>query len=977
MLTRIAPVFGVRVEAPGVAPLIKQINGHAIIECLAWGITRILGPAKTPRHSITPLAIRTRASRAVRGRAAVPVVLTALMALLVLAASLAPWQAAHAGDAPTGAAGRPAQPNLAFFYGANPPVELLQAFDAVVVDPARGFDPAAHPLPHTVWLARTHPADSGATPEAVAQSLGPLWQHGYRGFLLDTPAAIAAAEAIRAAHPDARLVVAGADALQAALPHAKALYAVVSDSLVRGLNDTGTLPADVPDALRASRLAAARSFMQQTGVPVVSLEYCPRTDRECARTTAAQVMANGVVPYVTSVARDIVGVGAIEVLPRKILVVQDRDIKEPLDLSVGVRDLATPLNYLGYDVEYVDFSKPLPTGITPDRYAGVVAWLQGNALPDPQAWQRWVAARIVDHVPVVFLGQFGFDATGAIGDALDLQAVPGTMAAPVNVIARDPMVGFEIDPRPDPRDLLGVRVGVKSHSLLRLSANGALIDPVALTPWGGYALNPYTSVSLDSIGQERWAIEPLKFLTAALRLQAMPSPSVTTENGRRLLMTHVDGDGFASRAEFPGPDYSGEALYEQIFTRYKIPMTLSVIEGEVGPAGLYPKISPRLEEIARKMFALPYVEIGTHTYSHPFQWEDVDSSTGAKVDRGGGDAAFSLNIPGYKFNIDREVSGSIDYINSRLAPAGKRTVVLQWSGDCQPPGIVVRKVYEAGVYNFNGGDTVITKSAPSWTNIAPIGVDKGPGAYQVYAPNQDENVYTNDWQGPFYGFTRVLETFDMTDRPRRFKPIDIYYHMYSGTKVASLRALDQIFSTVLAQPVLPVHVTDYIRKVLDWRSFAVARQVGSRDGWLVRGNGEVRELHWPNTTTPTLEGASGVTGFSAGPDGTYIHIDGGAARFAFGANGANATNAAARNVPYIAEANGFVRNFHPTAGGLSFEFGGYYQPFVSLANAQSCSVSVDGKPVPTRRDGALLRFDTAGVAATQVAYQRVEVACAR
>ena len=149
--------------------------------------------------------------------------------------------------------------------------------------------------------------------------------------------------------------------------------------------------------------------------------------------------------------------------------------------------------------------------------------------------------------------------------------------------------------------------------------------------------------------------------------------------------------------------------------------------------------------------------------------------------------------------------------------AGKRTVLLQWSGDCQPPGIVVRKVYEAGVYNFNGGDTVITKSAPSWTNIAPIGVDKGPGAYQVYAPNQDENVYTNDWQGPFYGFTRVLETFDMTDRPRRFKPIDIYYHMYSGTKVASLRALDQIFSTVLKQPVLPVHVTDYIRKVLDWR----------------------------------------------------------------------------------------------------------------------------------------------------------------
>ncbi|MBZ4242089.1 hypothetical protein LAN32_27045, partial [Mycobacterium tuberculosis] len=77
--------------------------------------------------------------------------------------------------------------------------------------------------------------------------------------------------------------------------------------------------------------------------------------------------------------------------------------------------------------------------------------------------------------------------------------------------------------------------------------------------------------------------------TDALRLVRMPSPSVTTENGRRLFMTHVDGDGYASRAEFPGADYSGDALYRRIFTRYKVPMTLSVIEGEVGPTGLYPQ----------------------------------------------------------------------------------------------------------------------------------------------------------------------------------------------------------------------------------------------------------------------------------------------------------------------------------------------------------------------------------------------------
>ncbi|GAB7535196.1 sugar ABC transporter [Burkholderia sp. 3C] len=865
------------------------------------------------------------------------------------------------------------RPNLAFYFAANPPVDALQAFDAVVVDPARGFDPQAHPLAHTLWMARTT-AEAGEAPaQFVARAIEPLWQRGYRGFLLDSPEALAAVAAIRAAHPDARLVAGGPDALQAAMPVARELYAVVGDSLVHGLNETGTFPLDVPPALRDSRAAAARAFTAQTGVPVVSIESCARTDRNCARQTAETVLALGVEPYATSPARDIVGIGAIEVLPRKILVVQDHNPKQPLDGSIGVRDLATPLNYLGYDVQYADFASGLPNDITPDRYAGVVVWLQGTGVPNTRAWERWIAARVVDHVPVAFLDQLGFDPAGPLGAGLGLQTVAGPFSGPVNVIARDPMIGFEINPRNDPRDLLGVHVGATGHALLRLGVNGGELDPVAILPWGGYALAPYTVVSLDGVEMERWAIQPMSFLTAALRLPALPSPSVTTENGRRLLMTHVDGDGFASRTEFPGPDYSGEALYEQIFSRYKIPMTLSVIEGEVGPAGLYPKISPRLEEIARKMFALPWVEIGTHTYSHPFQWEDVDGSTGAKVDRGGGDAAFSLNIPGYKFNIDREITGSIDYINAKLAPQDKKVVVLQWSGDCQPPGIVVRKVYEAGVYNFNGGDTVITRSQPTWTAIAPIGVDKGPNAYQVYAPNQDENVYTNDWQGPFYGFDRVLETFSMTDSPLRFKPIDIYYHMYSGTKVASLRSLDKIFAAVLKQPLLPVHVTDYIRKVLDWHTFAVARQTGTRDGWLVRGNGMVRELHWAGSEVPDLAHASGVTGYAPGPDGNYLHIDDGAARFTL----APAAAAAAPQRPYIAVANGFVRHFRVTPHGLAFEFGGYYQPFVELANAQRCSVRVAGQPVATHADGALLRFDTTGVAGSRVTYQAVEIDCGR
>jgi len=890
--------------------------------------------------------------------------------------------------------------NIAFFSGSHPPVEQLQAFDAVVLDPATGFDPTAHPLAHTVWIARTRMPDgdhdaNGSADAFVANVIAPLWQKGYRGFFLDTPLAIDAAERIHALHPDARLIVGGANALQTATPYARYLYAVVGDALIQGLtpgsNAGGTSGAllPVPDALRIQRAAAARAFTARTGVPVVSEEFCATVDRQCARDIASKVIADGVTPYVapyltpygTHSSQDIVGIGRIEVQPRKVLIIQDAGTMDALDISPGVRNVAMPLNYLGYDVQYADMNT-LPADISPDRFAGVVVWLEGDTVPNETAWQSWVAARIGDHVPVAFFGHFGFDAASVGGSTLDMTPVSGTLSAPVTEVKRDPMVGFEIDPKPDVRDLQPFRVGSHSRALVTLSANGTLVDEAAVTPWGGYAMTPYTVVWVDGIEQKRWAIQPLEFLTAALHLPMLPAPSVTTENGRRLMMSHVDGDGFASRAEFPGADYSGQALYDRIFKRYPVPMALSVIEGEVGPDGLHPAISPRLEQIARAMFALPNVEIGSHTYSHPFIWQEVDEKSGAQDD-GGGDAAFSLNIPGYHFNLDREIGGSLNYINSRLAPPGKKADLLQWSGNCRPPAVAIRRAYESGVYNLNGGDTMITRSANTWTFIAPIGIDKGPGAYQVYAPNQDENIYTNNWQGPYYGFTRVLETFAMTDAPYRFKPIDIYYHMYSGTKLASLRALDEIFTAALAQPVMPIYVSEYIQKVLDWRSFAVAREVGGdvRSGanaqWIVRGNGAIRELHWPRNGTPTLAPGNGVTGFSHGPDGTYIHIADGAAKFAIASDGNSGNSGNAGNTPYLAEANGVVRQFSRTATGMRFEFAGHYAPFVKIANAQSCRVTVNGQPVAVHRDGETLRFDTPASVEQQMNFRSIELTCGR
>jgi hypothetical protein len=177
---------------------------------------------------------------------------------------------------------------------------------------------------------------------------------------------------------------------------------------------------------------------------------------------------------------------------------------------------------------------------------------------------------------------------------------------------------------------------------------------------------------------------------------------------------------------------------------------------------------------------------------------------------------------------------------------------------------------------------------------------------------------------------------------------------------------------VLKEPVLPIYITDYTQKVLDWRTFAVAREVGgssTQHTWIVRGDGNVRELHWPGHDAPDLARSPGVTGYAPGPDGTYIHIGDGAARVSFDAA------ASASPLPYVAEANAFIRDFRRTANGMTFSVGGYYEPFVKLAHANACRASSGGRPLAASRDGDSLRFAIPASTGQRVDYLPVEIDC--
>lgn len=49
------------------------------------------------------------------------------------------------------------------------------------------------------------------------------------------------------------------------------------------------------------------------------------------------------------------------------------------------------------------------------------------------------------------------------------------------------------------------------------------------------------------------------------------------------------------------------------------------------------------------------------------------------IDASGDD--YHLSIQGYEFDLNREIEGSVKYINKKLAPEKKQTRVFLWTGD--------------------------------------------------------------------------------------------------------------------------------------------------------------------------------------------------------------------------------------------------------------------------------------------------------
>ena len=185
----------------------------------------------------------------------------------------------------------------------------------------------------------------------------------------------------------------------------------------------------------------------------------------------------------------------------------------------------------------------------------------------------------------------------------------------------------------------------------------------------------------------------------------------------------------------------------------------------------------------------------------------------------------------------------------------------------------LRITRELGLENMNGGDTTVSTLYPSLVNVAPRLMQWGD-EIQVYAANQNEFMYAGGFSGPFYGgFAKVVDTFERTESPRRLKPVNVYYHFYSGITISAERALKKILDWCWAQPLHHITATEYARLVKDAHRATVRELEPGK--WLLRSGAHLQTWRLPAAAgIPDMHSCSGVLGFKMEKDQLYVHTNG-------------------------------------------------------------------------------------------------------
>ena len=588
------------------------------------------------------------------------------------------------------------------------------------------------------------------------------------------------------------------------------------------------------------------------------------------------------------------------------------------------RMVEMPLNHLGYRLTYHDIDRGLPAREDLSNVFAVITWFEDTILPADYA--QWVEELLKDDKRFVVLGDpDGRSEASPAGEIL-LSALGLTETGEYVRVAyglepqndASVMTGFEapldivVPPFPVYHavgDDLEIRFGLKG----KIIPGGGTAVLVATSPKGGFAASGFIIRETHHIPRNRWFIDPFKFLSEALGQKSVPIPDTATLAGRRIYFSHIDGDGWNNISEIEAyrdrSVISAEVILREAIQKYPdLPVTVGLIGADVDPEFGGRQDAAR---VARSLFALPQVEVASHTYTHPYRWrffENYDRSaelaemnrrkdednTLSVLDRvryriygrptksghtHGGPRKGSNNIEPdppravfqEPFDLAQEIDGSLELAES-LAPKGKKAELYLWSGDTNPFEDAIAAVRRAGSLNMNGGDSRFDGQYPSMIYVPPLSRTVG-AERQIYAVNSNENTYTNLWTGPYYGYRQLEETIRRTGSPRRLKPVNVYYHMYSGEKSAGLAALVHHLDWARQAQVIPLKASHYV-KIANAFFQVTITEIGPSQ-WRISNHGELRTFRFDDADgiAIDLDRSRGVLGANRYGRALYAALD--------------------------------------------------------------------------------------------------------
>ena len=636
-------------------------------------------------------------------------------------------------------------------------------------------------------------------------------------------------------------------------------------------------------------------------------------------------------------------------ISRKILVLYSSQDNEGLRWTTVHQLTEMPLNHLGLVVTYRDIKDGLPAIDRLQDVRGVFVWFESDAMANPLEFVQWAGAVIDAGKRFVFIGDFGpnEDLNQSLTPlheinrflsklGLEMERYWTKITYNMKVVRKvSHMVEFE---RPLPAKLPPfermrlIDPRAKAYLVVRHGDDLESDSPlVVVHPNGGYIAGGYTHYSDPERKQQQWYLNPFEFFRLAFATDDLPKPDTTTFFGRRVFYSHIDGDGWRNDTQImPYKKHlisAAEVVLKEILVPFSdLPVTVAPVAGDLDRGWHGDRKSM---DLARKIFALPHVEAGSHTYSHPFYWLffadgdptkekpylglypkgrsflerlfsfDFFGRSGAvpempRMDRRTnpsekterrpsphGAPAKDYSLPeGYStprayavepFDLKKEVQGSVDLINS-LLPQGKRVEILQWSGNTSPFEEAVAATRAAKVRNINGGDTRFDPEFPSYTWVSPLGREVG-NERQIYASNSNENTYTDLWTDRFFGFKHLVRTLRNTETPIRIKPLNVYYHMYSGEKFASLNAVLDNLRYARSQEILPI-TTSRFAAIVDGFFTSRISAIG-RQQWRIENRDALQTIRFDHATFQAVDfsRSEGVIGQHHYQGSLYVALD--------------------------------------------------------------------------------------------------------